>query len=96
MIIIDKAIQSIRNMGDCKGSYLLGHALYSACHHGGVSGPSLLNVSVILDRANTEIFLSLCQISRQDDYSNADQSEAIQWLQDYFSTDIINRWNHTA
>lgn len=96
MEVIDKAITSIKKMGDCKGSDLLGHALYSACHHGMVSGPSLLGVSVNLDDDNFEIFVALCQISKLDDYSNSDQSDAICWLHEYFGMDVIDQWDHAV
>ena len=92
MIVIDEAITAIKKMGPCGGHDILARALYSACHHGSFPGPSLLDVSVVLDIKNTKLFLDLCLISRQPDYSNKDQSEAVKWLVEYVGSDVIAGW----
>ncbi len=84
MQIIETVKEQIKDNKFSSSSEILAHALYSACHHGNFPGPNLQNISSSLDAKNKELVWGLINISQYDDYSNNDQSQAIQWIKDNF------------
>lgn len=78
MQIIDQVIAQIEEHEFSGSSRVLAMALASACNSN--YGVSLLDASVKLDANSRELFFELAQISKQPDFSNADQDAALKWL----------------
>ncbi len=75
---LDEVKQKIIEMGHCKAAYTLAHAAASACNQS--YGVSLLRISAGLDYYNMKLVAVLFNITKQPDFSNADQTEMLYWL----------------
>lgn len=80
MEILEIAKKRLNFLDTCSAAYLLAHAVWSACDHRKIPGPSTLEISVVLDKSNTELFFKLNEITTFSDYSNDDQAEMLRWL----------------
>jgi hypothetical protein len=80
MELIDQVLKRIGYLGDSSGAAVLADALASACTTN--RKVSLLKASISLDEDNMALFIRLCMISREPDYSNAAQDRALGWLRD--------------
>jgi hypothetical protein len=78
MEVIDQVVEKLDEHRGTGSSQVLANALASACNSD--YGVSLLDASVRLDAQNKQLFNRLANIRQEPDYSNADQSEALQWL----------------
>jgi len=79
-----ESLDNIKNkmiqMGRGKATNTLGHAAASACNQ--KYGVSLLRICVGLDNSNKKLVIGLFDIANQPDFSNQDQSEMLDWLED--------------
>jgi hypothetical protein len=80
MQIIDDVLKQIEENRFSGSSALLAQALASACSkHYNVS---LLDASTKLDRTSMKMFYRLASITKEPDFSNADQEAAIRKLKE--------------
>jgi hypothetical protein len=78
MKIIDDVIARIEELDRSSSGVFLANALASACNsHYKVS---LLDASVKLDQASMRVFKNLIMMVHEPDFSNADQSDALDYL----------------
>lgn len=80
MKVLDIAKERIIRLGRCKAAYTVAQAAASACSQN--YGVSLLRIDVGLDNRNRELILELMTISKQTDYSNAEQGAMLDWLEE--------------
>ena len=86
MQIIDTVLAQITEHQGAGSSAFLAQALASACsRHYSVS---LLDASVKLDRNSMDLFCRLAAISKEPDFSNAEQDKALRHLRDMGLIDI--------
>jgi hypothetical protein len=63
-----------------KAGVILANALASACNLN--YAVNLVDVSVMLDADNKALVARLCRVTFEPDFSNTDQSMAMDWLRD--------------
>ena len=78
MGLIEEVKARIRELGGCSAATTMAEALASACSLD--YAVSFFAISVRLDKRNNELVSRLMHISREDDFSNADQDLALAWL----------------
>ena len=80
MKIISETINRIESLNHCKAAYTVANALASACNQ--KYGVSLLAISTGLDKSNFVLIQRLSAITKESDFSNKAQDEALVWLRE--------------
>lgn len=80
MKIISETINKIESLNHCKSAYTVANALASACNQ--KYGVSLLAISSGLDKSNFALIQRLSAITKESDFSNNAQDEALVWLRE--------------
>lgn len=78
MRVLDQAIEAIEAMGRCGGSETLADCVASACNSR--HKVAFIDLSVRLDRTNMRLARELMDITKEPDFCNTAQDNALRWL----------------